>query len=389
MTRGLRFLCWPLWPLALLSLLSRVKTLEFGGAPGQWARYGRWEAGSVGELSFSLKTNISKALVLYLDDGGNCDFLELLIAGGRLQMRFAIHCAEPATLHMETRVNDDRWHMVLLTRNFRETLLMVDGETKVAEVKSKRKEMAVVSDLFVGGIPPDVRLSALTSSTVKYEPPFQGLISNLKVGEMPPTLLNSQGIQSDLEYLCTKQNPCFNGGFCSIQYGEVHCDCTHTRFKGKYCKEEMLYAYEYKALDEDAGQRKADSTERKEKSLNSGSKLSGRQLTVGDITEVDLPRLIEPNFYVLLGTDQINRTALSRLVQVALRDPLTLLFDLSLTLILPFEDKRRSCADQEQVLIVDNFKNLLILQYLPDVNTIAYSLAHLTLNDQANRPTLT
>ncbi|KAA8582438.1 hypothetical protein FQN60_006109 [Etheostoma spectabile] len=238
MTRGLRFFCWPLWPVALFSLLTTVKMLEFGGAPGQWARYGRWEAGSVGELSFSLKTNISKALVLYLDDGGNCDFLELLIAGGRLQLRFAIHCAEPATVHMETRVNDDRWHMVLLTRNFRETLLMVDGETKVAEVKSKRKEMAVVSDLFVGGIPPDVRLSALTSSTVKYEPPFQGLISNLKVGEMPPNLLNSQGIQSDLEYLCTKQNPCFNGGFCSIQYGEVHCDCTLTRFKGKYCKEE-------------------------------------------------------------------------------------------------------------------------------------------------------
>ncbi|XP_075943178.1 neurexin-2-beta isoform X31 [Anarhichas minor] len=244
MTGGLRFLCWPLWPLALFSLLTTVKMLEFGGAPGQWARYGRWEAGSVGELSFSLKTNISKALVLYLDDGGNCDFLELLIAGGRLQLRFAIHCAEPATLHMETRVNDDRWHMVLLTRNFRETLLMVDGETKVAEVKSKRKEMAVVSDLFVGGIPPDVRLSALTSSTVKYEPPFLGLISNLKVGEMPPTLLNSQGIQSDLEYLCTKQNPCFNGGFCSIQYGEVQCDCTHTRFKGKYCKEAEEYAVE-------------------------------------------------------------------------------------------------------------------------------------------------
>lgn len=236
MTRGLRFLYWPLWPLSF-SLLATIHMLEFGGAPGQWARYGRWEAGSEGELSFSVRTNASKALVLYLDDGGNCDFLELLIAAGRLQLRFAIHCAEPATLHMETRVNDDRWHMVLLTRNFRETLLMVDGETKVAGVKSKRKEMAVVSDLFVGGIPPDVRLSALTSSTVKYEPPFQGLISNLKVGETPPTLLNSQGIQTESEYLCTKQNPCFNGGFCSVQYGEVHCDCTHTRFRGKYCKE--------------------------------------------------------------------------------------------------------------------------------------------------------
>uniref|UniRef100_A0A8C1VPK6 Neurexin 2 n=1 Tax=Cyprinus carpio TaxID=7962 RepID=A0A8C1VPK6_CYPCA len=234
---------WPLWPMLLGGLFLSAGALEFGGAPGQWARYARWEAGSIGELSFSLKTNVSKALVLYLDDGGNCDFLELLIGGGHLQLRFAIHCAEPATLQMETRVNDDRWHMVLLTRNYRETMLMVDGETKVAEVRSKRKEMAVVSDLFVGGIPPDIRLSALTSSTVKYEPPFMGLISNLKVGEMPPTLLNNNGIHNDLEYLCIKQNPCLNGGHCTVQFGEVYCDCSHTRFRGKYCKEEE-YAVE-------------------------------------------------------------------------------------------------------------------------------------------------
>uniref|UniRef100_A0A3B3Q3P3 Neurexin 2 n=1 Tax=Paramormyrops kingsleyae TaxID=1676925 RepID=A0A3B3Q3P3_9TELE len=226
---------------SLVGLLASVMALEFGGAPGQWARYGRWEAGSGGELSFSLKTNVSRALVLYLDDGGNCDFLELLIVDGRLQLRFTIHCAEPAILHTETPVSDERWHMVLLTRNYRETMLVVDSEAKVAEVKSKRREMAVVSDLFVGGIPPDVRLSALTSSTVKYEPPFQGLIANLKLGETPPTLLNSQGIQSDLEYLCTKQNPCLNGGLCSIQQGEVHCDCTLTHYKGKYCSEGLAH----------------------------------------------------------------------------------------------------------------------------------------------------
>lgn len=211
--------------------------LEFGGAPGQWARYARWEAGSMGELSFSIKTNASKALVLYLDDGGNCDFLELLISDGRLQLRFAISCAEPATVHLDTPVSDDRWHMVLLTRNYRETMLVVDSEAKVSEVKSKRRDMSVVSDLFVGGIPPDVRLSALTSSTVKYEPPFRGLIANLKVGETPPNLLSSQGIQSDLEYLCTKQNPCLNGGLCSVHHGEVRCDCSLTRYQGKFCNE--------------------------------------------------------------------------------------------------------------------------------------------------------
>ncbi|XP_075795325.1 neurexin-2-beta isoform X17 [Pelodiscus sinensis] len=223
---------------ALLGPGAGGAALEFGGATGQWARYARWDASSLGELSFSLKTNVSWALVLYLDDGGNCDFLELMIAEGRLRLRFTISCAEPANLHLETPVDDDRWHMVLLTRNYRETMLVVDGEAKVAEVKSKRRDMAVESDLFVGGIPPDVRLSALTLSTVKYEVPFKGLVANLKVGDMPPALLGSQGIRSDTEYLCTKQNPCAHGGLCSVLNGEVQCDCSMTGFQGKFCSEE-------------------------------------------------------------------------------------------------------------------------------------------------------
>lgn len=228
---------WPR-PLALLGLLwmaTATVALEFEGVPGQWARYRPWQAGALGELSFVLKTNVSKAVVLYLDDGGNCDFLELLIADGRLHLRFSIHCGEPASLHTETRVNDERWHRVLLTRNYRQTTLVVDAETKAAEAKSKRSEMVVASDLFVGGIPPDVRLSALTSSTVKYEPPFRGLIANLKLGETLPVLLDSQSVTNDLEYLCTKHNPCSNGGYCSVQEGEVLCDCTNTGYKGKYC----------------------------------------------------------------------------------------------------------------------------------------------------------
>uniref|UniRef100_A0A9J7YIM6 Neurexin-2-like n=1 Tax=Cyprinus carpio carpio TaxID=630221 RepID=A0A9J7YIM6_CYPCA len=223
--------------LGLMVAFAVTTALEFDGLPGQWVRYGPWEAGATGELSFTMKTNISKAVVLYLDDGGNCDFLELLINDGRLQLRFAIHCGEPASLHMETHVNDERWHRVLLTRNYRETMLAMDGESKVAEVKSKRREMMVASDLYVGGIPPDVRLSALTSSTVKYEPPFRGLIANLMLGETPPALLDSQGVKNDLEYLCTKQNPCSNGGRCSIRDSEVLCDCSNTGYKGKYCTE--------------------------------------------------------------------------------------------------------------------------------------------------------
>lgn len=225
------------WLLLVVWLVLRGIALEYEGVPGQWTRYGQWDARATGELSFILKTNVSKALVLYLDDGGNCDFLELLIAEGRLQMRFTIHCADPASLHTETRINDLRWHRILLSRNYRETKLVVDNEEKVAEVKSKRKEMVVASDLYVGGISPDVRLSALTSSTVKYELPFQGLIANLKVGEGLPVLLDGQAVHSDLEYICATHSPCSNKGLCSINQGEVVCDCINSSYRGRYCHE--------------------------------------------------------------------------------------------------------------------------------------------------------
>uniref|UniRef100_A0A8D3AHC9 Neurexin-2-like n=1 Tax=Scophthalmus maximus TaxID=52904 RepID=A0A8D3AHC9_SCOMX len=227
--------------LLLAGLVLTGIALEYEGVPGQWTRYGQWDAKTTGELSFILKSNSSTALVLYLDDGGNCDFLELLIADGRVQMRFTIHCAEPASLHTETRINDQRWHRILLARNFRETRLVVDNEEKVAEVKSKRKEMVVASDLYVGGIPPDVRLSALTSSTVKYEPPFQGLITNLKLGEALPLLLDGQAVQSDLEYICAAHSPCSNQGLCSVSQGEVLCDCLNTSYRGRYCHEGLAH----------------------------------------------------------------------------------------------------------------------------------------------------
>ncbi|XP_053703292.1 neurexin-2-like isoform X2 [Synchiropus splendidus] len=225
-----------LWLLLVAQLAMTGVALEYEGVPGQWTRYSQWDVKATGELSFILKTNISKALVLYQDDGGNCDFLELLIADGRLQLRFTIHCAEPASLHTETRVNDLRWHRVTLLRNYRETRVMVDNEEKAAEVKSKRKEMVAVSDLYVGGISPDVRLSALTSSTVKYEQPFQGFIVNLKFGEALPVLLDGQAVHSDLEYICELHPPC-NKGLCAVSQGEVLCDCVNSSYRGRYCHE--------------------------------------------------------------------------------------------------------------------------------------------------------
>ncbi|XP_014748889.1 PREDICTED: neurexin-2-like [Sturnus vulgaris] len=222
---------------SLLLPCARGSALEFGGAPGQWARYGRWAPGTGGQLSFRLKTNVTRALLLYLDDGGNCDFLELLVAEGRLRLRFAIACAEPATLEPPAPVSDGRWHSVLLSRHARHAALAVDGEARAAAVRSKRPEMAVASDLFVGGIPPDVRLSALTLSTVKYEPPFRGWVADLRVGDAPAALLGAQGVRGDGDERCAHHPPCAHGGRCTLRRGEPRCDCAGTGHRGPFCEE--------------------------------------------------------------------------------------------------------------------------------------------------------
>ncbi|XP_029110232.1 neurexin 1a isoform X14 [Scleropages formosus] len=215
-------------------------SLEFTGAEGQWARFPVWNACCESEMSFNMKTKSSHGLLVYFDDEGFCDFLELLIHNGRLSLRFSIFCAEPAAVLSDTAVNDSRWHAVTVRRNFKNTTLTVDKETKWVEVKSKRRDMTVFSHLFLGGIPPELRSMALklTSAAVKDQVPFKGWITDLRVNNSEPVLLNSEGVRNDG---CGASNVCLNGGVCSVINDEPTCDCSETGYQGKDCSEEDNY----------------------------------------------------------------------------------------------------------------------------------------------------
>ncbi|XP_047673414.1 neurexin 1a isoform X10 [Tachysurus fulvidraco] len=215
-------------------------SMEFTGAEGQWARFPMWNACCESEMSFNMKTKSSHGLLVYFDDEGFCDFLELLLHNGRLSLRFSIFCAEPATVLSDTAVNDSRWHAVTVRRNFKNTTLIVDEEIKWVEVKSKRRDMTVFSHLFLGGIPPELRSVALrlTSASIKDQVPYKGWITNLKVNSSEPTIIGSEGINSDI---CEADHVCLNGGVCSIVNDEPICDCSETGFQGKDCSEEEVY----------------------------------------------------------------------------------------------------------------------------------------------------
>ncbi|XP_077366043.1 neurexin 3b isoform X21 [Festucalex cinctus] len=221
--------------LLLNTMLALSVGLEFTGSEGQWARYLRWDASSQSDLTFQFKTSQSEGLMLYFDDGGYCDFLLLTLSEGRMHLRFSIDCAE-TTITSDKMVNDSRWHFAAINRHNLRTGLAVDGQTKTAEVRPQRQFMKIISDLFLGGLPGDIRTSAITLPSVRELAPFKGIITDLIYGSKLPTLINSQKVRLEMLGLCT-ENPCENGGICSLADGETYCDCSRTGFVGRYCTE--------------------------------------------------------------------------------------------------------------------------------------------------------
>ncbi|XP_073339505.1 neurexin 3a isoform X8 [Pagrus major] len=227
--------------IRLQVFLSTCLGLEFLGTPGQWARYLRWDASTRGDLSFQFKTDSSEALLLYFDDGGYCDFLQLSVVEGRLQLRFSIDCAE-TTVVSDRRVDDSSWHFATLSRYNLRTVLVLDGQAKADEVRPQRLFMKIVSDLFLGGVPQDIRNGALTLPTVRNMQPFRGTITDLKYGISQPLFLGSLKVPLESEGWCTV-NPCENGGTCSVVDGEPVCDCSKTEYKGRFCSEGKTHLY--------------------------------------------------------------------------------------------------------------------------------------------------
>ncbi|XP_036607691.1 neurexin-1 isoform X6 [Trichosurus vulpecula] len=231
--------------------------LEFPGADGQWTRFPKWNACCESEMSFQLKTRSARGLVLYFDDEGFCDFLELILTrGGRLQLSFSIFCAEPAVLLSDTPVNDGTWHTVRIRRQFRNTTLLIDQtEAKWVEVKSKRRDMTVFSGLFVGGLPPELRAAALklTLASVREREPFKGWIRDVRVNSSQALPVESGEVKLEDEPPSSgggspcevgeegEGGVCLNGGVCSVVDDKAVCDCSRTGFRGKDCSQEDNY----------------------------------------------------------------------------------------------------------------------------------------------------
>ncbi|XP_023197170.1 neurexin-1a-like isoform X13 [Xiphophorus maculatus] len=237
---------WAAAPLLFLGLClcsvggqAQGEVLEFGGVSSQWGRFPVWNACCESVLSFSLRTQSQEGLLLYLDDEGFCDFLELLLLHGHLRLRFSIFCAGPAELQSGVAVSDGRWHAVRVKRDWRNTSLEVDGRLEGwAEVKSQRRDMTVLSHTYMGGLPADLYSSPLhlTSVSVReHHPAFRGWITAVSINGLLVALNSSEGVT--VTTVCGPDHQCQNGGVCSVVNDQAVCDCSDTGYQGNDCSE--------------------------------------------------------------------------------------------------------------------------------------------------------
>ncbi|KAL1415924.1 hypothetical protein MTO96_028518 [Rhipicephalus appendiculatus] len=184
------------------------------GSSSSYAQLRRWQAGPQATLSLDFQTQEPSGLLLYADDGGHGDFVELKLVEG--------------TLRAETR-------------------LRVDDQSDAGELQGTSDlhmgNESSNSFVYVGGVPSwyGAKLAALSLPTVFFEPRLRGAVRNVVYASehgRPPKRqepIGFKGVRLRSDEPCEQRDPCQHGGSCiSTDTGAV-CDCRGLDYEGSFC----------------------------------------------------------------------------------------------------------------------------------------------------------
>jgi len=182
---------------------------------------------------------------------GQCDFHNCLSLKNLMVVstsRISIHAGVkvsfeyasgkgPQSMNIETsfRLDDNLWHSVLVERNQKEAVLIVDKLQKgqIKEPLGPFFPLVLTSNLFIG---------ANKDYTTGFVGCIRALVINgVSIDLMEEVTKNSQtlyGVSVGCTGKCNK-NLCKNEGICKESYNDYTCDCSQTVFKGHSCTDEV------------------------------------------------------------------------------------------------------------------------------------------------------
>jgi len=183
-----------------------------------------------GDIFFEFKTSLERPMVLLHSVGDYGDFIKVsLISGDSIQFEFSAgKGVQGVTVETSYRLDDNTWHSVLIEKNRKEAMVVIDGaqKTHLPEPVGPVRPFKLTSSLYVG-------------ATKEWTDGFVGCMRALVLNGVPVDLVrevtkNPWGLYG-VHLGCTGKchiNPCKNGGECVEGYDSFKCNCRWTPFKG-------------------------------------------------------------------------------------------------------------------------------------------------------------
>jgi len=190
-----------------------------------------------GDIFFEFRTASMKPMIVLHSTGKNGDFIQVsLLSGDSVQFEWdAGKGHQSLTVETSYRLDDNLWHSVLIEKNRKEAMVVIDGARKgiFNEPYGPVRPFKLTSSLFVG-------------TTTEADDGFVGCIRALVLNGVPVDLVREvtknpwglYGVGVGCNGKCDK-NPCLNGGTCLEGYDSFNCDCRWTPFKGPICADEI------------------------------------------------------------------------------------------------------------------------------------------------------
>lgn len=207
----LTFLC-----LTLSNAITLTKTRS------TFAKFPKWNACVNSSISFEFKTSQASGLLVYTDDHGGFDYVEVMLVDGRARLRMNIVDGKDGTvvITLGERLNDGRWHRVKVQRHRMETTLYVDSyhDSRVAFGSDFNfGNIETNNHVYFGGIPNSFYQSNkplnLSLPSVYFETRFEGEIRNIIYGNCTcrpqrATMLDSNSVSREPREACDEKNDC-------------------------------------------------------------------------------------------------------------------------------------------------------------------------------------
>jgi hypothetical protein len=127
-----------------LSSLSSLNTYILSATSNTYIAFDSWRPCLTGYVRFDIRTTAQDGTLAYIDDRGKFDFFYLKLIEGKLRLLFNLGNDRQA-ININMKINDDKWHTILIKRNGQTTILSIDNGF------AQNSTVTHSEDLYFGG----------------------------------------------------------------------------------------------------------------------------------------------------------------------------------------------------------------------------------------------